>query len=406
MKVLFVSGLYPKGTEVGYQRNSPRVAIQNAPNAFQWAFVNGLKQNNVDFDVVTCPFLPSFPNYKKMFIKSGQFQITSQSTIHCLDYCTFIGYKEISIKNKLVKFINNWVLESNINVGISIVVYSTISYVLSAVATIKKKYPNIKICIIVTDLIDDSYNFSSNNNIFKRVKIKQEIKSLKLQYKEIDKFVLLTKYMAEKIPEAIGKSIIVEGMWSDEFNNDNECQIKKHDGIKSILYTGTLEHYSGIIEFVDAFCMTHQNNFRLIICGDGDGKNYILKKIEDDNRIIYKGVISRDKVLQLQKEVTLLVNPRKPEESITRYSFPSKTIEYLASGTPMMGYQLDGIPNEYYKHFFNLKDSENTLSELIERVLSIPDEELKEKGCNAKDFIYQSKTSKYQVSRIIEFLNY
>ena len=38
------------------------------------------------------------------------------------------------------------------------------------------------------------------------------------------------------------------------------------------------------------------------------------------------------------------VNPRQNNEEFTKYSFPSKTMEYLASGVPVVAYKLDGIP--------------------------------------------------------------
>jgi hypothetical protein len=34
-------------------------------------------------------------------------------------------------------------------------------------------------------------------------------------------------------------------------------------------------------------------------------------------------------------------------EEYTRYSFPSKNIEYLLSGKPVVGYFLDGMPHVY-----------------------------------------------------------
>lgn len=55
-----------------------------------------------------------------------------------------------------------------------------------------------------------------------------------------------------------------------------------------------------------------------------------------DRRIQYLGSIPHDEILQLQRTASLLVNPRTPEGIYTKYSFPSKTMEYLASGTPTL----------------------------------------------------------------------
>lgn len=39
-------------------------------------------------------------------------------------------------------------------------------------------------------------------------------------------------------------------------------------------------------------------------------------------------------VLKAQSESEILVNPRNDNNEFTKYSFPSKVIEYLGSGTP------------------------------------------------------------------------
>ena len=63
-------------------------------------------------------------------------------------------------------------------------------------------------------------------------------------------------------------------------------------------------------------------------------------------RIEFLGMLPRTDVLELQSKATILVNPRQPVGDFTKYSFPSKTIEYMASGTPLLMYKLPGIPEE------------------------------------------------------------
>ena len=41
------------------------------------------------------------------------------------------------------------------------------------------------------------------------------------------------------------------------------------------------------------------------------------------------------------------MNPRSADAEYTKYSFPSKTIEYLATGVPVVMNRLPGIPEEY-----------------------------------------------------------
>ena len=74
-----------------------------------------------------------------------------------------------------------------------------------------------------------------------------------------------------------------------------------------------------------------------LFCGyvDLDLIESLLKKLQKDKRIIYWGVVEQKHVFEMQQQATLLVNPRKGHEEYTKYSFPSKTMEYMASGTQL-----------------------------------------------------------------------
>ena len=100
-----------------------------------------------------------------------------------------------------------------------------------------------------------------------------------------------------------------------------------------------------------------------------------------------------------------MINPRQPDGGITKYSFPSKTMEYLSSGTPMIGYKLEGFPEVYFEYYYALDDlSKETLSSAINTLLNTPVEHLKAKGENARKFILNNKTARIQVSRMLEFI--
>jgi glycosyltransferase involved in cell wall biosynthesis len=108
---------------------------------------------------------------------------------------------------------------------------------------------------------------------------------------------------------------------------------------------------------VNAFKLIQDKNYRLILCGIGDSESEIKAAIMEDNRICYLGQLSRSEVLQLQTQSTVVVNPRQNIEEFTKYSFPSKNLEYLSSGVPLVAYKLDGIPDEYDKYIFYVEDN-------------------------------------------------
>jgi glycosyltransferase involved in cell wall biosynthesis len=105
--------------------------------------------------------------------------------------------------------------------------------------------------------------------------------------------------------------------------------------------------------------------------------------------ITYLGMLPYEKTLELFERADLLVNPRE-EDLYTRYSFPSKIFDYLASGKKIMCFKLPGIPEEYdeYLNFFTQNDPNGMMKE-IEDVL---EQECNQKEC-ARDFLKKKEAA-------------
>lgn len=81
-------------------------------------------------------------------------------------------------------------------------------------------------------------------------------------------------------------------------------------------------------------------------------------------------------------------------------------MEYMTSGTPMIGYHLEGIPNEYYNYMYTPVDlSVEALTDCIEKTLKLSQYELDAMALSAINYITQYKNSKVQVQRIVDFLS-
>lgn len=79
---------------------------------------------------------------------------------------------------------------------------------------------------------------------------------------------------------------------------------------KVVLYTGNLVKKYGVIVLVDSFKYITSPNYRLIICVKGEAKQDIINAAKIDNRIIIKGIVIREKALELQQQATVVINPR------------------------------------------------------------------------------------------------
>ena len=389
--------------QMDHLRGAANGNIQNAPNVFQWAVVDGLVRNAVDFMAVSCPFLPSAPmNYKEWHAPAADIVYEGVRIGHSLPYDTFALVKPVSVRKKLIRYVEAWVDEMRSDdEKLVVLIYSVYSPFLKVLEWVKRRYPDVVTASIVTDLPDDMMAFYVNRTPLKRIQCALEARNIKKSYRYIDKFFLLSSPMTERIPEASGRNCVVEGIAvAGDFPQKQSAGARK-----ILLYTGSLDEFSGVRALVNAFMETADKDYMLMICGDGMLRDYINESAAKDERIVYKGMVSREEAVRLQKDATALINPRRPDEGITKYSFPSKTMEYLISGTPMIGYRLKGIPEEYYGHYYVIDDqSENALTDTIDRVLSLPEAELAEKAAGAYEFIMKNKTSDKQVRKMIDFL--
>jgi glycosyltransferase involved in cell wall biosynthesis len=177
---------------------------------------------------------------------------------------------------------------------------------------------------------------------------------------------------------------------------DNDFKLKKS---RYILYTGSLEERYGLGELLEAFSLAGIEDCDLVICGDGNYREEIIKMGRVNEKIKYLGSLPRERALDLQRDATLLVNPRPSSGDFTKFSFPSKTMEYLLSGTPVLMRPLPGLIPEFEDLVF--LDSEQTVQSLsakMREILDLAPEIIKEKTEKAIKYLAETKTEIVQTA--------
>lgn len=222
-----------------------------------------------------------------------------------------------------------------------------------------------------------------------------------------DQYILLTEQMNDYIISNITHKkkpyIIVEGMVDINMKNIGIYKHEKYSK-KICMYTGILDCKYGIEILVKGFDKANIPNSELHIYGNGDFKNELLKLCKKNKNIKYFGLKPNNYIVEEQQKATLLVNPRPSNEEFTKYSFPSKNMEYMVSGTPALLTKLPGMPKEYLKYVYVLeKESVDGMAEKLNEILNLSEEELKEKGKLAKEYVLKEKNNRMQAKRIIDF---
>lgn len=402
MEVIFLGGFFPREYENKIQSNS-KGAIANANNALQWAYIEGLKNifKEDTFQLISLPQVGAYPfRYKVPFFKVESTSFGKAYGIKgtCINFLNVFGIKHLDRYRKVKKILCKTLAEIGHHKDILILVYDLSVPSLVALKNMKKIYPRMKICLIVPDIHGLT---GEKNDVLHRMLFQIEETYLRQCYEKVDAYVLLSKYMVEKIPVQEKPYMVIEGIYQPLHGIDI-IKPEKEEKLKVLFYSGALDERNGVHRLIEAFSLIKDPAFRLILCGDGELRNFVLSEANRDNRILYKGQLSREQVIQLQQSSTLLVNPRPAEGEFTRYSFPSKTMEYFASGVPVLMYRLEGIPDEYYQYCYTPKG--NTVQDLKDIILWLCSQNeniLKQKGEEARLFITEHKNSRVQCYHLL-----
>jgi glycosyltransferase involved in cell wall biosynthesis len=395
MTIIFESQIYPDSLVATYAAKS-KVILDYAAHNLCKAIYTGLKENGATVRLVNVPNIGSYPFlYKSPRVAGAQMEGGIS-----LPFWNISLLKRHDIRRRIGNAIRKELNRQPDGERSVLVLYNYRS--LPLLPALKHQYPDLKVILLITDLLE--FMLRPTGTLFKVAGGKYSGNTLhKAEYfNYVDGYVLLAPAMRERLPVGEKPWIQVEGI----YNSDTPIDEQPKEGYKTILYTGNLGLRYGIGTLLEAFHKIPSSDYRLWICGGGDGLAEVQRYGAMDNRIIYKGILPRKDVLQLQAQATVLVNPRNSEDEYTRYSFPSKTMEYLASGTPVVMSHLQSIPHEYDDHIYYIDNetTEGMRDKLIE-VCAKSAVELSIFGKEASSFIYKWKTPAAQTAKILNLIN-
>ena len=375
----------------GYDLASAQVSQKN--------LLYGIEEvSGIVCDSINGSVLPPYPVYQDRIIES----VTWEHNPGAMDIS--VGYKNdkyinrVNCKKAMLKAADEWCKTRYKGSDITVFVYSMRSAPMATACRIKEKIPQAKIYLIITDLPQFmDLGQSRVNAVFKKI----DWQSIKKMQKKFDGFILYAEKMAEYLEIPSNKWILMEGSY-DTTEQITAVKEKK----KAVMYSGKLDEQYGIKMLVDAFMSIQDLDIELWITGGGNTEGYIKACAKKDNRIKFYGFLpSRQDVLQKQAEASLLVNMRLPSEPASGYCFPSKLFEYMATGTPVLSFDIAGIPREYLQYLYVVKqETVDALAKAIEETLSLDEASLQEQGNGAREFVINEKNTKTQCSKMWKFV--
>lgn len=405
--MLLVGGLFDDRERKIVERDSVG-PTQAAADVLQWGFVRGLESNpEVCLTIGTAPFVGSYPKrFRRPWVESRPLEHGDAGRNMQIGFLNLPLVKHISRALALSRFGRQWARRQPSG-GIALG-YSLSLEIVWALAATKKTNPLLHVGVIVPDL-PEFMNTQEKPRLDYRILKAVESRLVRRLMSVLDVGVLLTESMARKLPPK--PYVVIEGIApppvteAPSWVGVSEEDRKALRGRKVVVYAGTTNVRYGVIELCRAFRAVPGDDLALVICGAGDGAAQVVEHAALDPRIKYLGQLPRSTVLTLESSATLLVNPRSGKEEFSAYSFPSKILEYMSTGVPVLCYRLGGIPEEYDSYLTYISgESVDDFAACLRQLLRSSPQELAAAGTAARDFVEAEKNAAVQACKIVDFM--
>lgn len=349
--------------------------------------------------VINVPRIRFFPDYPQIIFHRKTWSHKEQCKDVHIGFINLFPLNIISMTFLLYEELNSWI-KANINDDEILLFFNPPLPQLIAVWFAKKKNRSLITCACIGDL----------HGAFGVRKERGFIGFLRNVYHSIadgllrtlDCYAFLTKFMADALEVSHKPFVVLEGMYADDEDVEEKGinKIKKENN-NTIFYAGTLSLDYGIPHLLRAFSMI-QGDYRLLLAGVGDAVDLVKDYSRKDTRIKYLGFLTPADVKTYQAAATVLVSPRTSEFEYVKYSFPSKTMEGLASGKPYIAHKLPCDPPEYAAYIQYAEDeSDEALRDKMIQICSLSEEERKAVGQRASKFIKNEKNPTVMTERIV-----
>ncbi len=253
-------------------------------------------------DKVFVVSLISFPTNGVKAINSGQF--------HYVDYPDDYFEKIFSRKSEVIK------TSEGILIKPDCIVYDPLNVSLAKAGPSLAKKWNVPLIAILTD---NPSNISETSRYF--------IKAAFSSVRKATAIIALSAGLLKAFNVEEKPNLITEGFVEEMASGKTSFPKNSY-----IYFGGALSPRYGVQDLIDAYKEV-KPDYDLIIAGHHEKTNLPMNA---NSRIHFLGQLSKTQNYLLEENAALLVNPRPYDEALDRESVPSKVLEFLSSGSPVL----------------------------------------------------------------------
>ena len=175
---------------------------------------------------------------------------------------------------------------------------------------------------------------------------------------------------------------------------------------KILVYTGTLIYYDGTSQLLEAMTLLDPERYELHIYGRGPEESLVRQYQSQYSHIKLMGYLPNKEMKAVMASADLLINPRVDNKMTDIFGFPSKMVEYLLSGTPVLTTRFAAIPEEYLD-FVHLIDCQtgSGIAQAIEGLFRLPEDVRKQMSKKAYDYTFMHHGYRCIADEMVAFID-
>lgn len=396
MHILFLGNFLPAPLMQNAVRDS-RGKVSFSNHIYEWNILKSLTgREDVRLEALTVPGVGSYPKgNRRIFTRACRTEergIPVESVGSCNLWPYFTVSRRYHLQKTLIKKLRAYGREP-----LEILLCAPSYYTQLALrSALKRVGSDARVTAILPDVPVIMDEMSGADGLRGRLIHRRTARSMEL-LSECDRYILLTEQMRDFIPD--GKPyLVMEGVVEMTPSAPPAAG-------PVIAYTGVVDRQYGLGQLVDAFLQLKTPGAELHIAGSGPMAEELRDLSRKHPSIRYAGGVSPEEAAGIRAGASVVVNPRTSEHRFTRYSFPSKTLEYLVSGKTVVAHMLPGIPEEYRPYLIvPEREDAAALAAALDKALALDPGTVAQRAEAARNFVRQFKTCRPQGDRILQFL--
>jgi Glycosyltransferase len=257
----------------------------------------------------------------------------------------------------------------------------------------------VKICLIMTDPPGVIRSIDGSLSRFLKRLDRAIVRLLASAFHGV---IALTPALAEEFAPGT-KTLIMEGFVDEKIALPRQ-ELMTAKSQYTIAYAGGISESYGVRNLVLAFHRLEDANLTLHLYGRGPLEDWVRDQCVVDPRMHFNGAIAHQELIVNLRQVDMLVNARPADQPFVKYSFPSKLLEYIALGVPVVTTRLSGIPDDYFSLVEVVDDDSVESLERAMRSVYAHRGEAEEKAERAQTYVVNEKSTLRRGALIQAFL--